>query len=118
MTHLFDTNTWIRLADSPLQIAPGVRAQIAAMASPCGLSAISIWEVCLKFRRGRLQLSAALDDWLAKTLPQSLIQILPLDGKIARLTTELPGIFHNDPADRFVVATAILHGLTIVTSDE
>ena len=29
----------------------------------------------------------------------------------------LPGSFHKDPADRMIVATACLHGLTLLTKD-
>jgi PIN domain nuclease of toxin-antitoxin system len=31
---------------------------------------------------------------------------------------QLPGSFHRDPADRQIVATAICHGLTLMTADE
>jgi PIN domain nuclease of toxin-antitoxin system len=41
---------------------------------------------------------------------------LPLTGEIAILAGELEGL-HGDPADRFIIATAIAHDATLVTAD-
>lgn len=42
---------------------------------------------------------------------------LPLTGEIAILAGELDGL-HADPADRFIVATAIAHDAILITADE
>lgn len=42
---------------------------------------------------------------------------LPLTGEIAILAGELEGL-HSDPADRFIVATAIAHDATLLTADD
>ncbi len=42
---------------------------------------------------------------------------LPLTGEIAILAGELEGL-HGDPADRFIVATAITHDAMLVTADD
>ena len=118
MTHLFDTNAWLRLVETPDQVSGSVRGLISTLRGPCGLSAISIWEVCFKVRKGLINFSVPLDDWLQLSLNPLYVQVIPLDAQIARLSTELPGEFHKDPADRFIVATARSRNLTIVTSDE
>ena len=41
---------------------------------------------------------------------------IPITGKIG-ITATLIENFHADPADRFIVATAQLHGLSLVTAD-
>jgi PIN domain nuclease of toxin-antitoxin system len=42
---------------------------------------------------------------------------LPLNGEIAILAGELEDL-RADPADRFIAATAIMHGATLLTADE
>ena len=105
MIYLFDTNAWLRVAERPKEISPATAQLLGAHQGPVGLSAVSIWEVCLKVRKGRLHLTLpTLDEWLKITLRPDAVRVLPLDGAIARLATELPGSFHDDPADRFIVA--------------
>jgi PIN domain nuclease of toxin-antitoxin system len=119
MIYLFDTNAWLWVTESPEKISPATARILGAHRGPVGLSSVSFWEVCLKVRKGKLPLSLpTLDDWLKITLRPGAIRLLPLDAAIARLSTELPGTFHDDPADRFIVATALHLNLTIVTSDE
>jgi hypothetical protein len=40
----------------------------------------------------------------------------PVTGDIALLAVELPDL-HGDPADRFILVTAITHDATLVTDD-
>ena len=117
MTHLFDTNGWLRITQSPEEISPAAHSALSTLHEPIALSAISIWEVALKARRGRLQLTAPLSEWLHLATRPTFVRVISLDGPIARLAAELPGDFHADPADRFIVATALQLGLTIITSD-
>ena len=116
-THLFDTNAWLRACERPEELSASARRAIASSRDPFLLSAISIWEVCLKVRKGKLTLSTPLEEWLRITLRPSFVRVVPLDAEIARAATELPGDFHEDPADRFIVATARRFNLTIITSD-
>lgn len=117
-THLFDTNAWLRASQEPEKLSPAAtRAIFESGRDPIALSAISVWEVSLKLRKGRLTLFAPLDQWLAITLRPAFVHVLPIDADIARGANELPGDFHGDPADRFIVATARKHNLTIITSD-
>jgi PIN domain nuclease of toxin-antitoxin system len=45
------------------------------------------------------------------------LQLAPLTPSIAILSTRLPGNFHGDPADRFLVATARIDGARLITKD-
>jgi len=118
MTHLLDTNAWLRVIARPDELSPAARTLMNQRGIlPFGLSAISIWEVTLKARKRKLELLPTTDRWLESALNRSLVQILPFDAVIARLANELPGAFHEDPADRFIAATALHLGLAIITSD-
>jgi PIN domain nuclease of toxin-antitoxin system len=98
-------------------------AQATLMAhanAPFALSAISVWEVCTKFRKrpDQLSLTLPLDEWLDRALQPRFVTVIPIDAQLARLSNELPLPFHEDPADRLIVATARRAGLVLLTSDE
>lgn len=121
MTHLFDTNAWLRSIGRTQELNSGVRGLIFDPAqAPFALSAISVWEVGNKLRKrpGSIDLGVPFTDWLAIAAQPALVRVLPVDAEIARLANDLPGVLNDDPADRFIVATAIRHRLVILTSDE
>jgi PIN domain nuclease of toxin-antitoxin system len=118
MTHLLDTNVWLRVVARPDELSPAARMLMNQRnILPFGLSAISIWEVTLKARKRKLELLPTADRWLQSALNRSLVEVLPIDATIARLANELPGTFHEDPADRLIAATALQLNLAVVTSD-
>ena len=78
------------------------------------VSAITFWEVALLHRKRRLNFHVELGSWRAGLLDNGLVEI-PIDGDIGIRSVLLPD-FHDDPADRLIVATA-LTGHRLVTSD-
>ena len=78
--------------------------------------AIAFWEVGLLQARRRLDLPASVREWRDAVLAAGAIE-LPLDGAIAVRALDLSGL-HDDPADRFIVATALVHGAALMTADE
>jgi len=83
------------------------------------ISVASIWEIALKNSRGKLFLPYGIHEWYALflgTYPGIVID--PLVPQVAIGSTLLPGDFHKDPADRFIVALARHHGVPLVTTDK
>ena len=79
------------------------------------VSAISFWETALLADRGRIVLPVPAEAWRLDLLQAGLREI-PVDGRIALLATRLERL-HRDPADRFIVATSLQLGATLVTAD-
>jgi len=79
------------------------------------VSAISFWETALLADRGRVVVPVPAEAWRLDLLQAGLREI-PVDGRIALLATRLEGL-HRDPADRFIVATSLQLGATLVTAD-
>ena len=81
------------------------------------VSAISLLEIATAVRRGRLELTIPLDQWLAdiNSLPE--IRIEPVSADIAALAGSLAEPMHGDPADRLIVSTAFTLGVPLVTGD-
>lgn len=78
---------------------------------------MSIWEVAKKLEKGQMTLDRPLDDWLDDALAQDGLQVLEMTRAVLVDSCRLPGIFHGDPADQIIVATARRRGATIVTAD-
>jgi PIN domain nuclease of toxin-antitoxin system len=81
------------------------------------LSPVSAWEIGLLAHRGRLVLGMATEVYVARAFSRPGVQIAALTPEIAVRASYLPGEFHADPADRMLIATAILMGLRLVTRD-
>jgi PIN domain nuclease of toxin-antitoxin system len=80
------------------------------------VSAITFWEIEMLIMRGRLALMHEATAWRQELLDQGLIEI-PVAGDIGIRAASLLD-FHRDPADRFITATALHYGASLVTADE
>lgn len=119
MRFLLDTHVWIWLLDCPERLSAGAAQAINRDdAGVFGVSDISSWEVARKESLGKLKLSLASRVWLSRASTAPGIEMLRVDADVSWESCHLPGNFHRDPADQIVVATARLHGLTVITRDE
>jgi PIN domain nuclease of toxin-antitoxin system len=115
---VLDTHTWLWWVSAPGRLGRTARRAVER-ADTLLLSAISVWEVALKVRRGRLRLTLPLETWLPAALDVPRLELAPLDVAVAVRAAALEGTtLHGDPADRFIVATALERGWPLVTKDE
>jgi PIN domain nuclease of toxin-antitoxin system len=112
---LLDTHIWLWLLQSPQRILPQTGLDLADPANELWLSPISTWEALTLHRKGRIRLPAEPADWLALALA-GIHREAPLTHEIALAAHQLR--LHGDPADRFLVATAQVLDLTLVTADQ
>ncbi|HEX2464153.1 MAG TPA: type II toxin-antitoxin system VapC family toxin [Thermoanaerobaculia bacterium] len=119
MTVLLDTHALIWLAEGLEELPARSRRLLDAAARTEGLavSPITFWEVAMLESRRRVSLSHPVEQWREAVLAPSQIQEAELDGAIAIESVGLPGDFHEDPADRILVATARLRGWKLATRD-
>ena len=80
------------------------------------VSPISLWEVSNKCRKGKLQLKFSPREWFNRILQRYQLKMLPLTNEVMFRAGELQE-YHKDPADRMIIASAMVDGLTIVTGD-
>ncbi len=92
-------------------------AAVADRDSELFLSPISIWETLVLARKGRLSLAPSPREWVLEALRRSAPTAALLTYGIALRSEELAGFGSEDPADRFLVATALEHDFTVVTAD-
>lgn len=85
--------------------------------SPLWVSEITLWEIAMLADLGRVSLRLPLRDWLEHATAPPLVRRLSITPAIAAETAQLPNSFHRDPADRIIIATAMVHNATLLTSD-
>ncbi len=117
---VLDTHVWLWWISSPEKLAADAAQAINDAAGKNGIviSSISAWELALLVEKGRLVLSIDVQDWVRKTESLPFVRFAPIDNAIALRSVSLPGIFHADPADRIIAATALVMGLPLATKDE
>ena len=112
---LMDTHIWLRwiLPTDPL---PKELIEFINTSESLAVSSISCWEVVLLERWRKIELPLSVDEWLKEALSGSNVTALPITANIAKSAGHLP-YHHKDPADRFIIATAIQHDVKLVSMD-
>lgn len=118
MRLLLDTHVWLwRLLD-PARISVRAESAVADPENELFLSPISVWETLVLARKGRVSLTPTAAEWTLDALRRTTLTSVPLSHGIALRSEALDGFGSDDPADRFLVATALEHNLTLATADE
>jgi PIN domain nuclease of toxin-antitoxin system len=117
---VLDTHAWVWWVASPERLSPSAKQRIdnEAEKAPILVSSISAWEVALLVKKGRLELTMDVEDWIAKSELLPVFRFIPVDNRIAVLSNYLPGELHEDPADRIITATTLTLGATLITRDQ
>lgn len=115
---LVDTHILVRWLIDPEKLSKDqarVMTELDRRREPFALSAITLLEIAVLIGTGRID--ADLEDLLGPLRDSPGVQILPLTIPVAREVWAL-GDSLRDPMDRTIVATARVHGLRLVTSDQ
>jgi PIN domain nuclease of toxin-antitoxin system len=111
---LLDTHIWLWSLHNPKLLGKRIQHELRDPANELWLSPISTWEALTLNAKGRIRLRGDLAEWVAHaTAP---FHEAPLTHEIALAARQLP-LPHQDPADRFLAATAQVLDLTLVTAD-
>jgi PIN domain nuclease of toxin-antitoxin system len=68
-------------------------------------------------QKGRLVVNSNPETWIKGVLVKIPFREAPINHEVA-IQSRVLHLSHEDPADRFLVATALVYGLTLVTADE
>ena len=115
--YLLDTHVWLWALLDPSRLKKKTRALLQAGDAQFFLSPISVWETNLLAERGRLGLDMSPREWIRAAMATSGVGEVPLNSEVALQSRELD-LAHDDPADRFIAATASVYQLTLLTADE
>lgn len=116
---VLDTHVWLWWLHDPSKLSPDANKLIQQeqVSGALVLSAISVWEVAVKVQSGKLAIPMDVNRWyeLARSYPSTVIE--PVSAVDAIASTQLPGDFHKDPADRIIVALARRLTVPLLTCD-
>ncbi len=117
MRILLDTHVWIWSHLDPDRIGKRLTQHILDSANELWLSPISLWEFLVLVEKRRLAIPEDPGDWIAAALAEAPMQEAPLNHEVA-LASRTIKVGHEDPADRFLAATAAVYDLALATADE
>ena len=116
MKLLLDTHVWLWGLTTPSRLARRVFSALEDPQNELWLSPISVWEARVLCEKGKLESNG--DAWLkiAASVESGKFTEAAFTNAVAMevARVRLP---QRDPADRFLVATARVYGLTLVTAD-
>jgi PIN domain nuclease of toxin-antitoxin system len=117
---LLDTHVIIRwMRESKKLSGQQARALEEAVrrAEQVTLSSMSLLETAVLASQGSVRLKTSLDEFFEDLRTNPIFQVLPLTYEIAAEVASMGSVL-RDPADRAIVATARVHRLRLVTSDQ
>jgi PIN domain nuclease of toxin-antitoxin system len=118
MKCLLDTHAFLWALISPEKLSEAARAAISHADNPVRVSAVSFWEIALKYRLGKLKLSGVTPEALPDAALRQGFDLMPLDARLAAGFSALPDIpKHRDPFDRMLIWQAIATGHILLSCD-
>ena len=117
MRLLLDTHIWLWSLSDPHLLSQRVARELSDARNEIWLSPVSVWEILILARKGRVVLEDKPESWVREALGKAPLREASLNHEVAfrSMSLHLP---HWDPADRFIAATAAVYDLTLVTADE
>jgi PIN domain nuclease of toxin-antitoxin system len=117
MKLLIDTAAFLWIAQGEeLRIGAPARAALEDADNEVYLSAASVWEICIKYRLGKLRLPTPPEQLVPEQRRLRGIESVGVTEAAALRVSQLPDL-HRDPFDRTLISQAIEHAMTLVTPD-
>ena len=117
MRLLLDTHVWLWSLLSPEKLSPAVLTELESPDSELWLSPISAWEAHILIEKGRVSVKGDATDWVRTALRSAPLREAAVTNEVAIESRKI-SLPHQDPADRFIAATALVYDLTLVTADK
>jgi PIN domain nuclease of toxin-antitoxin system len=114
---VLDTHAWIWWRADPAHLSEAADRAIAE-SDALGISSVSVWELGMLVRRGRISLDREVGTWVRQAIADHRLAVVAPDAGVALDAALLDDTFPGDPADRFIYATARRLGVRLVTRDE
>jgi PIN domain nuclease of toxin-antitoxin system len=113
---LLDTHIILWSVADPGKLVPEVSETLESESSELWFSPISVWEIMLLAEKGHISLSANIEKSIRDIFHKIPLMEASINLEVA-IQSRFVNLPHQDPADRFLAATAIVYDLTLVTAD-
>lgn len=118
MKYLVDTHIFLWSILSPKKISKSVKDILLDSQVSKYVSAITFWEISLKYQLGKIDLKGVLSDQLPEIAKDSGFEILDLNADTAASFYKLPKMPNKDPFDRMLAWQAIDKDFHLLTKDQ
>ena len=116
MRLLLDTHIILWSVAEPEKLTPTVANELESPSNELWFSPISVWEILLLAEKGYISLGSDMVKSVRDIFGKIPIKEAPLNQEVA-IQSRLVDLPHQDTADRFIAASAIVYDLTLVTAD-
>jgi PIN domain nuclease of toxin-antitoxin system len=113
---LLDTHIILWSVAEPDKLSQNITGELEKDSNEFWFSPISVWEILLLAEKGRVLLGPDIEKSVRDIFRKIPFKEAAITQEVAiqSRSVQLP---HQDPADRFLAATAIVFDLTLVTAD-
>ena len=116
MRLLLDTHIWLWSFLEPERLTRRVASALEDPENELWLSPVSVWEALMLAERHRIRLDPSPERWVREALRRVPMAEPALNREVSIQSRRL-SVPTEDPADRFIAATALVHELTLATHD-
>ena len=116
MKLLLDTHVILWSAAEPEKLPAKIAGELEEESNELWFSSISVWEILLLAEKGRVVVKADHEKSIRKMFKKLPFREAVINQEVAIQSRKI-NLPHQDPADRFLVASAIVYDLTLVTAD-
>ena len=116
MKLLLDTHIILWSVADPGKLSPEVCEILESESNELWFSPISAWEIMLLAEKGHISLGANIEISIRDIFHKIPLSEAPVNLEVA-IQSRFVNLTHQDPADRFLAATAVVYDLTLVTAD-
>jgi PIN domain nuclease of toxin-antitoxin system len=113
---LLDTHIILWSAAEPDKLSPNISNELESDSNELWFSPISVWEILLLAEKDRVSLGPDIVKSVREIFRRIPLKEAVLNQQVA-VQSRLVQLAHQDPADRFLAATAVVYDLTLVTAD-
>ena len=117
MNFLLDTHIFLWCMLEPERLSRKVADELTKEENQLWFSPISSWEIMILAKKGRIVLKPDPASWLREAFRRTPVKEARINHEVA-IQSCLIKLPYQDPADRFLAATAVVYGLTLVTADK
>ncbi len=118
MKLLLDTHILLWSLLEPNKLTKEVRVHLNEISNELWLSPVTTWEIIILAEKKKIELASPNPaDWIKKVYSRIPFKEAILNHEVAIQSRKL-NLPHQDPADRFIAASALVFDLTLITSDK
>lgn len=117
MNYLIDTHCILWCISAPEKLSKNVLKILENSSNRIVVSSISLWEIALKIRLKKLEISGFKEEIIPELLTRMNIEISDFSGEEGILFSKFELLEHRDPFDLFLIYLSIKRNYTLISKD-